>query len=174
MTFSSTAVWSVSKVSYPTDRNNPAFSVTIIMHQLLLADKLNHWRPSKDESSNVCSQLNIIMFLSYLDRGFPLSLSTSLIVSDRFLLALCFTTRSSAALVAEDGTEVPVLGLEPGTVRWVVPELRAVVVGPAAEFAVLLTAAAAVAAVTSSRSRLNSLWDKRSNALYVVRSRLRM
>jgi hypothetical protein len=38
----------------------------------------------------------------------------------------------------------------------------------------LLTVAAAVAAVTSSRSRLNSLCDNRSKALYVVRRRLRI
>lgn len=115
------------------------------------------------------------MLRSYLDKGFPLSLSTSLIVSGRFLLALCFTTRSTAALVAEVGTEMLVLGVEPGTVRWVAPEpIGAVVVTPPVELLALLTVAAAVAAVTSSRSRLNSLCDNRSKALYVVRRRLRI
>jgi hypothetical protein len=113
------------------------------------------------------------MLRSYLDRGLPLSLSTSLIVNGRFLLALCFTTRSTAALVAEVGTEVLVLGVEPGTMRCVGPEpMLAVVVTPPAELLVLLTATAA--AVTSSRSKLNSLCDSRSKALYVVRRRLRM
>jgi hypothetical protein len=136
---------------------------------------LNHCRPSKDESSSVCSQLKIIMLRSYLDKGFPLSLSTSLIVNGRFLFALCFTTRSTAALVAEDGTDVLVLGVEPGTVRWVAPEpTAAVVVIPPAGLLVLLIVAAAVAAVTSSWSRLNSLCDNRSKALYVVRRRRRM
>ena len=174
MTFSSITIWPVSKLSYSHWQNNTGLSVTRLFCHLLLPCIFNHWRPSKDESSKVWSQLKIIIFRSYLDRGFPLSLSTSLIVNGRFLLALCFTTRSTAALVADVGTEALVLGVEPGTVRWVVPEAMAAGVVPPAELAVLFTVAAAVAAVTSSRSRLNSLWDNRSNALYVVRSRLRM
>lgn len=125
------------------------------------------WHPSNAESSSVCSQLKIIMFLSYLERGFPLSLSTSLMVRGRFLPARCFTTRSTAALVASDGHMAGVLGAAgaPGTVRWIWPDPSADSEG---------TLAASVDGVISRRSRLNSLWDSRSMARYVVRSLRRM
>lgn len=117
-------------------------------------------------SSNVCNQLNIIIFRSYFDNGFPRSRSTSRIVSGKFLLALCFTTRNTAALVAFEVVGGFGVGLDPGTVRCdaTTPAY------PAADDAALsdvaaVTLAAAVDGATSRRSRLNSLWERRSRAL---------
>lgn len=65
-------------------------------------------------SSKVCNQLKIIMFLSYLDKGFPLSLSTSLMVNGRFLPALCLATLSIAAFVLFEVVGLLLgVGLEP-------------------------------------------------------------
>lgn len=82
-----------------------------------------YWTPStKAVSSRVCNQLNIIMFLSYLERGFPLSLSTSLIVKGKFLPALDLAALNMAALVLLEVVGLLLgVGLEPGTVSLVGP-----------------------------------------------------
>lgn len=67
-------------------------------------------------SSKVCNQLNIIIFLSYLDRGFPLSRSTSLIVNGKFFPARCLATLNMAAFVLAEVVGLLLgVGLEPGT-----------------------------------------------------------
>jgi hypothetical protein len=101
------------------------------------------------------------MFLSYLDRGFPRSRSTSRIVKGRFLLALCLAARKTAALVLFGGGGFALAdGLDPGTVRRTGPEL-----GLAFWAHSVFTLAVAADGVTSSLSKLNSLWESRSRAL---------
>lgn len=75
------------------------------------------------------------------------------------MLALCFTTLSTAAVVLLDAGVDFGIGLEPGTVRRDVPELVAF------DWHSVLTLAAAVEGATSSLSKLNSLCDSRSSAL---------
>lgn len=96
-------------------------------------------------SSNVCNQLNIIMLRSYFESGLPRSLSTSWIVSGRFLLEVC-----CFVLFVSSDFEVEMhgcfgIGLVPGTVS--------------------LDTSLSADIDTSSRSRLNSLWDSLSMAL---------
>lgn len=131
------------------------------MHEI----KEIYWTPStKAVSSKVCNQLKIIIFLSYFDNGLPRSLSTSRMVRGKFLLALCCTTLRTAALVLLGAGTAFGIGLEPGTVRSDVPEFMAL------DWHSVFTLAAAVEGATSSLSKLNSLCDNRSNALYVVSS----
>lgn len=111
-------------------------------------------------SSRVCSQLKIIMFLSYLDRGLPRSRSTSRNVSGKLFVTRCLATRKTAAFVL-----LMILfagGCVPGTLNLVVPVVVQLV----------LTLAAAVDAGTSILSKLNSLCDNLSRALYVVNNLL--
>lgn len=73
-------------------------------------------------SSNVCNQLKIIIFRSYLERGFPLSRSTSRMVKGRFLPALDLAALNMAALVLLDVVGLLLgVGLAPGTVSLVGP-----------------------------------------------------
>lgn len=77
---------------------------------------------TKAVSSKVCNQLKIIMLRSYLDRGLPRSLSTSLMVRGKFLPALDLAALNIAAFVLLDVVGLLLgVGLEPGTVSLVGP-----------------------------------------------------
>lgn len=105
------------------------------------------------------------MLRSYFDNGFPRSLSTSRNVNGKFLLALCLTTLNTAAFVLFVGGTLAI-GLVPGT---------ASLTGPCCVFEQSVdTLAAAVDGATSILSKLNSLWERRSSALYVVNNRRRI
>lgn len=104
------------------------------------------------------------MFLSYFESGFPRSRSTSLSVNGKLFVALCLATLKTAAFVLFIVGVLVVVWQVPGTVSLAVP----VVVHS------VLMLAAAVDGATSILSRLNSLCDSLSKALYVVSSLLRM
>lgn len=105
---------------------------------------------TKAVSSKVCNQLNIIMFLSYFDKGLPLSLSTSLIVRGKFFPAFCLATLNIAAFVLAEVVGLLLgVGLDPGT--------ASLQDGETVWETSLLMLAVAVEGVTSSLSRLNSL-----------------
>lgn len=127
---------------------------------------LHHCIPSTIAvSSKVCNQLKIIIFRSYFESGLPLSLSTSRSVRGKLLVALCLATLRTAAFVLFIVVVLLVVEWQvPGTVSLAVP----VVVHS------VLTLAAAVDGATSILSRLNSLCDSLSRALYVVSSLRRM